>query len=57
MSGANGHANSLPKTADSLVMTGLALDGKSRTVDISTFRPNRFADHQPIKTEYGYVDD
>ena len=40
-----------------LVMSELVLDGKGRTVDISAFRPNRFADNQPIKAEYEYVDD
>jgi sarcosine oxidase, subunit beta len=40
-----------------LVMSELVLDGAGRTVDISAFRPNRFADNQPIKAEYEYVDD
>ena len=40
-----------------LAMSELVLDGQGRTVDISAFRPNRFADNQPIKAEYEYVDD
>ena len=40
-----------------LVMSELVLDGAGRTVDISGFRANRFADNQPIKAEYEYVDD
>jgi sarcosine oxidase, subunit beta len=40
-----------------LMMSELVLDGAGRTVDISAFRPNRFADNQPIKPEYEYVDD
>lgn len=40
-----------------LVMSELVLDGKAKTVDISAFRPNRFAEHCPIKAEYEYVDD
>jgi sarcosine oxidase subunit beta len=40
-----------------LVMSELVLDGEGKTVDISAFRPNRFADNQPIKAEYEYVDD
>jgi sarcosine oxidase subunit beta len=40
-----------------LVMSELVLDGEGKTVDIRAFRPSRFADHQPIKAEYEYVDD
>jgi glycine/D-amino acid oxidase-like deaminating enzyme len=40
-----------------LVMSELVLDGASTTVDISAFRPERFAEGQPIKAEYEYVDD
>jgi glycine/D-amino acid oxidase-like deaminating enzyme len=40
-----------------LVMSELMLDGKAASVDISAFRPNRFAEHRPIKAEYEYVDD
>ena len=40
-----------------LVMSELVLEGKSRSVDITAFRPSRFAENQPIKAEYEYVDD
>jgi glycine/D-amino acid oxidase-like deaminating enzyme len=40
-----------------LVMSELLLDGSGRTLDISAFRPNRFAENQPIQSEYEYVDD
>jgi glycine/D-amino acid oxidase-like deaminating enzyme len=40
-----------------LVMSELVLDGEGPSVDISQFRPSRFADSQPIKAEYEYVDD
>jgi sarcosine oxidase, subunit beta len=40
-----------------LVMSELVLDGASASVDISAFRPQRFAEGQPIKAEYEYVDD
>jgi sarcosine oxidase, subunit beta len=40
-----------------VVMSELMLDGKSKTVDITAFRPNRFAENQPIKADYEYVDD
>lgn len=40
-----------------LVMSELLLDGSGKTVDISAFRPDRFAENQPIKAEYEYVDD
>jgi len=40
-----------------LVMSELVLDGKGKTVEISAFSPNRFADNHPIKAQYEYVDD
>ena len=40
-----------------LVMSELVLDGKGKSVDISAFRPDRFADNCPIKAEYEYIDD
>jgi sarcosine oxidase, subunit beta len=40
-----------------LVMSELVLDGQSKAVDIGAFRPQRFAEGQPIKAEYEYVDD
>jgi sarcosine oxidase, subunit beta len=40
-----------------LVISELVLDGGGKTVDISAFRLSRFADRQPIKAEYEYVDD
>jgi sarcosine oxidase, subunit beta len=40
-----------------LVMSELLMDGCGRTVDISAFRPSRFAEGKPIKAEYEYVDD
>jgi sarcosine oxidase subunit beta len=40
-----------------LVMSELVLDDTSTTVDISAFRPQRFAEGQPIQAEYEYVDD
>ena len=40
-----------------LAMSELVLDGESGSVNISQFRPSRFADNQPIKAEYEYVDD
>jgi sarcosine oxidase subunit beta len=40
-----------------VVMSELLLDGRSKTVDISPFRPSRFAEGQPIKAEYEYKDD
>jgi hypothetical protein len=39
------------------VMSELVLDGRSKTVDISSFRPSRFQEQQPIKADYEYVDD
>ena len=40
-----------------LVMAELLLDGSGKTVDISAFRPDRFAENKPIKAQYEYVDD
>ena len=40
-----------------LVMSELLLDGSASSVDISAFRPSRFAENSPIKAEYEYVDD
>lgn len=40
-----------------LVMSELIHEGKARSVDISSFRPSRFAENLPIKAEYEYVDD
>jgi sarcosine oxidase subunit beta len=40
-----------------LVMSELVLDGESKAVDISAFRPDRFSTGQPIKAQYEYVDD
>lgn len=40
-----------------LVMSELVLDGQGKTVDIQAFRPQRFAEGQPIRAEYEYVDD
>ena len=40
-----------------LVFSELLLDGAGKTVDISAFRPGRFAEGQPIKAEFEYADD
>jgi glycine/D-amino acid oxidase-like deaminating enzyme len=40
-----------------LVMSELLLDGRGKTVDISSFCPGRFAAGRPIKAEYEYKDD
>lgn len=40
-----------------VVMSELVLDGRATTVDISAFRPNRFAENCLIKPQYEYVDD
>ncbi len=40
-----------------LVMSELLLDGRGKTVDISSFCPGRFAAGQPIKAEFEYKDD
>lgn len=39
-----------------LVMSELVLDGRARTVDISAFRPARFAEGQPIRPEFEYAE-
>ena len=39
------------------VMSELLLDGHGVSVDIDAFRPSRFAENQPIRAEYEYVDD
>jgi sarcosine oxidase subunit beta len=40
-----------------LLMSELILDGEATTVDISAFRPTRFAEGKPIKAEFEYKDD
>lgn len=40
-----------------LVMSELLLDGASKTVDISAFRPSRFQEGKPIKGEFEYQND
>jgi sarcosine oxidase subunit beta len=40
-----------------LVMSELLLDGKGTSVDITSFRPSRFAEGHPIKARYEYKDD
>ena len=40
-----------------LVMSELLLDGRVTSVDISSFRPSRFAEGQPIKAPFEYKDD
>jgi sarcosine oxidase subunit beta len=40
-----------------LVMSELILDGRAATVDITAFRPSRFAEGKPIRAEYEYRDD
>jgi glycine/D-amino acid oxidase-like deaminating enzyme len=40
-----------------VVMSELVLDGRSKTVDISAFAPNRFAENRPIRADFEYVDD
>jgi sarcosine oxidase subunit beta len=40
-----------------LVMSELLLDGQGKTVDISSFRPSRFAEGRAIKSEFEYKDD
>jgi len=40
-----------------LVMSELLLGGEATSVDISSFRPSRFAEGQPIRAEYEYKDD
>lgn len=43
--------------AAGLAMAELLLDGKATTVDISDFRPERFAEGRPIRGPYEYQDD
>jgi sarcosine oxidase subunit beta len=40
-----------------LVMSELILDGHGKTVDISSFYPNRFQENKAIKAEHEYKDD
>ena len=40
-----------------LVMAELLTDGRASSVDITSFRPQRFAEGKPIKAEFEYVDD
>jgi len=40
-----------------LVISELLLDGRGKSVDITSFRPNRFAEGKPIKAEVEYEDD
>jgi sarcosine oxidase, subunit beta len=40
-----------------LVMSELLLEGRGKTVDISSFCPGRFAADKPIKAEFEYKDD
>jgi len=40
-----------------LVMSELVVDGQAKTVDISAFRPGRFAEGKSIKAEFEYQDD
>ena len=40
-----------------LVMSEMILDGMAKTVDISPFRPTRFAEGKPIKADHEYKDD
>ena len=40
-----------------LVMSELILDGVAKTVDASAFRPERFAQADPIRAEFEYKDD
>jgi sarcosine oxidase subunit beta len=40
-----------------VVMSELLLDGHSRSVDITSFRPSRFLEGKPIRAEFEYQDD
>jgi sarcosine oxidase, subunit beta len=40
-----------------IVMSELLLDGAAKTVNISAFSPDRFANCKPIRAEFEYVDD
>jgi glycine/D-amino acid oxidase-like deaminating enzyme len=40
-----------------LVMAEMVTEGQAKSVDVSAFRPSRFADKKPIKGEFEYSDD
>jgi sarcosine oxidase subunit beta len=40
-----------------IVMSELLLDGLAKSVDITSFRPSRFAEGKPIRAEFEYQDD
>jgi sarcosine oxidase, subunit beta len=40
-----------------IVMSELLLDGRAGSVDITSFRPSRFAEGKPIRAEFEYQDD
>jgi len=40
-----------------LTFSELVLDGRSNTVDLTPFRPGRFAEGKPIRAEFEYKDD
>jgi len=40
-----------------IVMSELLLDGRGKSVDITSFRPSRFAEGKPIRAEFEYQDD
>jgi len=40
-----------------LVMSELLVDGAAKTIDISAFRPSRFAEGKPVKGQFEYKDD
>lgn len=40
-----------------IAMSELLLEGHSKSVDITSFRPGRFAEGKPIKAEFEYQDD
>jgi sarcosine oxidase subunit beta len=40
-----------------IVMSELLLDGHAKSVDITSFRPGRFAEGKPIRAEFEYQDD
>jgi sarcosine oxidase subunit beta len=40
-----------------LVMSELLLSGAAETVDLKPFRPSRFAEGEPIRADFEYVDD
>jgi sarcosine oxidase subunit beta len=40
-----------------IAMSELLLDGASKNIDISAFRPSRFEEGKPIKGEFEYQDD